>query len=145
MAMTNYKELIILIAEDDDGHAELISEGLIDSGVKNEIIRFSNGEETWHFLSGTGGKKMMDKSKNYLLLLDINMPVMDGIEVLRLMKADTKLKEIPVMMLTTTDDPREVEACYRIGCSVYITKPIEFLKFTETLKRLGLFIQVVKI
>jgi len=143
--MTNYKELIILIAEDDDGHAELISEGLIDSGVKNKIIRFSNGEEAWHFLSGIGGKKMMDKSKNYLLLLDINMPVMGGIEVLRLMKADTKLKEIPVMMLTTTDDPREVEACYRIGCSVYITKPIEFLKFTETLKRLGLFIQVVKI
>jgi CheY-like chemotaxis protein len=143
--MTNYKELIILIAEDDDGHAELISEGLIDSGVKNKIIRFSNGEEAWNFLSGTGGGKVMDKSKNYLLLLDINMPVMDGMEVLRRMKADPELKELPVMMLTTTDDPREVEACYRIGCSVYITKPIEFMKFTEVLKRLGLFIQVVKI
>lgn len=143
--MANYKELVILIAEDDDGHAELIMDGLIDSGVKNRLIRFQNGEEVWKFLSGTGFGEGLDKSKNYLLLLDINMPVMDGIEVLQQMKADKELKEIPVMMLTTTDDPREVEACYRIGCSVYITKPIEFLKFTEVLKRLGLFIQIVKI
>ncbi len=143
--MANYKELVILIAEDDDGHAELIIEGLVDSGVKNRLIRFRNGEEVWKFLSGTADGEVLEKSKTYLLLLDINMPVMDGIEVLRQMKAHNELKEIPVMMLTTTDDPREVEACYRIGCSVYITKPIEFLKFTEVLKRLGLFIQVVKI
>jgi len=143
--MTSYKELIILIAEDDDGHAELIQEGLIESGVKNTIIRFANGEEVWHFLSSTGNKEVRNKEKNYLLLLDINMPVMDGIEVLKLLKSDNELRDIPVMMLTTTDDPREVEACYKIGCSVYITKPIEFLKFHDTLKRLGLFLQVVKI
>lgn len=143
--MTIYKELIILIAEDDDGHADLILEGLVESGVKNQLIRFSDGEEAWNFLSCTGEKAVRDVDKNYLLLLDINMPKMDGIEVLKRMKADDILKEIPVMMLTTTDDPREVEACYKIGCSVYITKPIEFTKFTETLKRLGLFIQVVKI
>jgi len=143
--MIIYKELIILIAEDDDGHAELITEGLLESGLKNRIIRFSNGDEAWKFLSCTGLGEVRDSNKNYLLLLDINMPVMDGIEVLRRMKSDETLKEIPVMMLTTTDDPREVEVCYKIGCSVYITKPIEFLKFTDTLKRLGLFIQVVKI
>ena len=73
------------------------------------------------------------------------MPKMDGVEVLKRIKGDEDLKEIPVMMLTTTDDPREVEACYKLGCSIYITKPIDFSKFTETLKRLGLFIQVVKI
>lgn len=143
--MANYKELVILIAEDDDGHAELIVEGLVESGVKNRLLRFCNGGEVWKFLTGSGDGEVLDRTKNYLLLLDINMPVMDGIEVLQQMKADRELKEIPVMMLTTTDDPREVEACYRIGCSVYITKPIEFLKFTEVLKRLGLFIQVVKI
>jgi len=143
--MKIYKELIILIAEDDDGHAELIREGLVESGIKNEIIRFANGEETWQFVSGEGDKHVRDMSKNYLLLLDINMPVMDGVEVLRKMKSDKALKEIPVIMLTTTDDPREVETCYQIGCSVYITKPVDFVKFTETLKRLGLFIQIVKI
>lgn len=143
--MEGYKEMIILIAEDDDGHAELIKEGLEASGVCNKMIRFSNGEEAWHFLSGTGGKEVRDKSKAYLLLLDIKMPRMDGVEVLKRMKNSEELKEIPVVMLTTTDDPREVEECYKIGCNVYITKPVEFGKFAETLKRLGLFVQIVKI
>jgi CheY-like chemotaxis protein len=141
----NYKELIILVAEDDDGHAELITEGLTESGVKNQIIRFSNGEEVWKFISNTGDMPGRSKNHTYILLLDINMPKMDGIEVLRRMKLDEELKEIPVMMLTTTDDPRDVEVCYRLGCNVYITKPIDFIKFTETLKRLGLFLQIVKI
>lgn len=143
--MQEYKELIILIAEDDDGHAELIEEGLADAGVCNKTIRFSNGEVIWQFLSGTGDKEARDKSKSYLLLLDINMPKMDGLEVLKRMKGNEELKEIPVMMLTTTDDPREVEECYKIGCNLYITKPVDFIKFAETLRRLGLFIQVVKI
>ena len=141
----NYKKLIILIAEDDDGHAELIIDGLTESGVKNQMIRFSNGVEAWKFISNTGDAPGRSKNHTYLLLLDINMPKMDGIEVLRRMKSDEELKEIPVIILTTTDDPREVEACYRLGCNVYVTKPIDFLKFTETLKRLGLFIQIVKI
>jgi len=143
--MNNYKEMNILIAEDDDGHAELIKEGLRESGVCNKIIRFADGEEVWNFLSKTGNIPVRDDKKSYLLLLDINMPKMDGVEVLKRMKADENLKEIPVMMLTTTDDPREVEACYKIGCNMYITKPVDFVKFTETLKRLGLFIQIVKI
>lgn len=143
--MRNYKETIVLIAEDDDGHAELIKDGLEESGVCNEMIRFPNGEDVWHFLSGTGNQKVRDKNKHYLLLLDINMPKMDGIEVLERMKSDEELKEIPVIMLTTTDDPREVEACYKMGCNMYIAKPVDFVKFSETLKRLGLFIQIVKI
>jgi CheY-like chemotaxis protein len=142
--MKTYKELIILIAEDDDGHADLIMEGLKESGVCNKMLRFVNGEELWDFLLGTGVSAHADQ-KSYLLLLDINMPKMDGLEVLKRMKSDAILKDIPVMMLTTTDDPREVEACYKIGCNMYITKPVDFMKFAETLNRLGLFIQVVKI
>ncbi len=143
--MKTYKELIILIAEDDDGHADLIIEGLLESGVKNHFIRFPDGEAVWEFLSRTGKNEIRDLSKNYLLLLDINMPKMDGIEVLRRIKTNEELKDIPIIMLTTTDDPREVEACYQIGCNVYITKPVDFIKFAETLKRLGLFLQIVKI
>lgn len=143
--MGDYKELIILIAEDDDGHAELIKEGLEDAGVCNKIIRFSNGKDAWKFLSGTGENEVRDKNKGYLLLLDINMPGMDGFDVLKNIKQNEELKDIPVIMLTTTDDPREVEECYKLGCNMYITKPVEFKKFTETLRRLGLFIQVVKI
>ncbi len=143
--MEDYKEMIILIVEDDDGHAILIQEGLLESGVCNKMIRFSNGEEVWHFLSGTGEKEVRDKNKVYLLLLDINMPKMDGVEVLKRMKSSEELKGIPVMMLTTTDDPREVEQCYKFGCNAYITKPVEFGKFAEVLRCLGLFVQVVKI
>ena len=143
--MENYKELVLLIAEDDDGHAELIREGLENSGVRNKIKRFCNGEEVWDFLTGSNVNNCRDLSKNYLLLLDIKMPIMDGTEVLKRIKESSDLKEIPVMMLTTTDDPREVEACYKLGCNMYITKPVDFVKFTETLKRLGLFIQIVKI
>jgi CheY-like chemotaxis protein len=141
----NYKELVVLIAEDDDGHAELIREGLVENGIHNELIRFSDGEQAWNFLSGKDRGFSRDENKNYLLLLDIKMPRMDGVEVLKRMKSDEELKEIPVIMLTTTDDPREVEACYQNGCNIYITKPVEFQKFTETLRRLSLFIQIVKI
>jgi CheY-like chemotaxis protein len=143
--MKNFRELVILIAEDDDGHAELIKEGLVDSGVNNEIIRFANGEEVWSFLSRHHKDRNRDLRKSYLLLLDIRMPKMDGIEVLKRIKEDHEIKDIPVIMLTTTDDPREVEECYQLGCNIYVTKPVDFMKFTETLKRLGLFIQVVKI
>ena len=143
--MKNYKELIVLIAEDDDGHAELIKEGLINSGICNEIKRFVNGLEVWEFLSGSSNTEIRDKQKSYLLLLDINMPKMDGTEVLKRIKSDESCKDIPVIMLTTTDDPREVETCYKLGCNMYITKPVKFDKFAETLNRMGLFIQVVKV
>jgi CheY-like chemotaxis protein len=143
--MEIYKDVIVLIAEDDDGHAELIKEGLKESGVCNEIIRFSNGEDAWHFLSFTGDKDFRDKNKSYLLLLDINMPKMNGIEVLIRIKSDKDLKDIPVIMLTTSDNPREVETCYTLGCNMYITKPVQFDKFAETLYRMGLFLQIVKI
>lgn len=142
--MEECRVMIILIAEDDDGHAELIQEGLREAGVYNKIIRFSNGEALWQFLISTTSSAR-DRNQGYLLLLDINMPRIDGVEILRRMKSDAKLKDIPVMMLTTTDDPREVEQCYQLGCSVYITKPIDFSKFAETLHRLGLFVQIVKI
>ncbi len=143
--MEEYKEMIILIAEDDDGHAELIKGGLVESGVCNRMFRFSDGEEVWRFLAQKGDGESRDLGKAYLLLLDINMPRMDGVEVLRRMKANGELKNIPVIMLTTTDDPREVEQCYQLGCNAYITKPVDFHKFTETLQRLGLFIQIVKV
>lgn len=143
--MENYKEMVILIAEDDDGHAQLIQEGLEDSGVCNKINRFCDGEETLNFLLQTAEKDSIGLDKRYLLLLDINMPKIDGVEVLRRIKGNDVLKDIPVIMLTTTDDPREVDECYRIGCNFYITKPVDFSKFAETLKRLGLFIQVVRV
>ncbi|MGL1886017.1 MAG: response regulator [Reichenbachiella sp.] len=143
--MIKYKELTILIAEDDDGHADLIMTGLKESGICNHMIRFIDGKQTWDFISGQSKDVGLDKDKSYLLLLDINMPKMDGVEVLEKIKSNDELKKLPVLMLTTTDDPREVEKCYALGCNIYVTKPVDFLKFAETLKRLGLFMQIVKV
>ena len=138
-------DLIILIAEDDDGHALLIEETLQDAGVFNTILRFCDGQKIWDFFMGKHAQYDFIKNRHYLLLLDINMPLMNGVEVLQKMKQSETLKKIPVMMLTTTDDPREIEKCYELGCSIYITKPIDFKEFIKTIKRLGLFIQVVKV
>jgi CheY-like chemotaxis protein len=143
--MENYNELIILIAEDDNGHAELITEGLHESGICNKTIRFENGHEVWQFLNNEASQTNNTLNRKYLLLLDINMPKMDGVEVLRRLKSNPHLKNMPVIMLTTTDDPREIDECYAIGCNLYVTKPIDFVKFAETLKRLGLFIQIVSL
>ena len=84
-------------------------------------------------------------SQPMLLLLDIKMPRVDGVEVLRQLKSDPQTALIPVIMLTTTDDPREIQRCYELGCSVYITKPVDYQAFVEAIKRLGLFLQVVRI
>ncbi len=138
--MKKEKDVIILIAEDDNGHADLIINGLQESGVRNELIRFENGKELWDYLN-----KNKNSEHSYLILLDIKMPIMDGIEVLEKIKKSTEYKETPVIMLTTTDDPREVKNCYALGCNAYITKPVNFSKFAEILKRLGLFIQIIKI
>lgn len=140
----NENRVTILMAEDDDGHALLIQERFESAGVCNSMIRFKNGQEIWDFLSGTL-KPGLEPGGEYLLLLDIRMPGLDGIEVLRRVKNDPRLKSMPVIMLTTTDDPREIKLCYDLGCNNYLTKPVEFDKFTEVLKRLGLFLMIIKV
>lgn len=144
--MAKIRELNIIITDDDEGHSELIREGLVESGVHNRILCFTNGEELWRFFSGQKvAGEIRSPDKSYILLLDINMPRMDGVEVLTRMKSDESLREIPVLILTTTDDPREIERCYRLGCNAYITKPVDFGQLSETLRRLGLFLQIVKV
>ena len=145
--MNKKAEIIILMAEDDDGHAELIQENLLEAGLKNDILRFINGSQLLNFFYNGFSVNNCTYSKNdlYLILLDIQMPEVDGIEVLKKLKTDPGLKKIPVIMLTTTDDDREIKKCYEFGCNCYITKPVEFSKLAETLKRLGLFILIVKV
>lgn len=140
----NENRVTILMAEDDDGHALLIQERFENAGVCNSMIRFKDGQEVWDFLSGAL-RPGLEAGKEYLLLLDIRMPGLDGTEVLRRVKGDPRLKSIPVIMLTTTDDPREIKTCYELGCSNYLVKPVEFDKFTEVLKRLGLFLMIIKV
>jgi CheY-like chemotaxis protein len=137
--------LTIVLAEDDDGHASLIHRNLERAGLVNGFFRVRDGQEALDLLRGEGEHAGREIHGDFLLLLDINMPRVDGIEVLRQVKADPRLATTPVIMLTTTDDPREVERCYKLGCNVYITKPVAYDKFVEAIRQLGLFLQVVKV
>ncbi len=139
------KDVEILIAEDDEGHATLIKRNLKREGLGNNMRHFHDGQETLDFLFGKGDGPHRLSGTSYLLLLDIKMPRVDGVEVLRRSKADDELKKIPVTMITTTDDPREVEKCHRLGCSSYITKPVNYDNFIDAIKRLGLYLMVVEI
>ena len=138
---------VILIVEDDEGHAILIRQNLIEAGLGNPILHLRNGQEALDFLfqrvpaPGRG----RDPEKSYLLLLDIRMPKVDGIEVLRQIKDDPALRPLPVIMLTTTDDSREVERCYALGCSAYLRKPLNYDKFIEAIRCLGLFLGVIQL
>lgn len=137
--------LTILIAEDDDGHAELIRMTLRDAGLTNPIERFEDGQQILDYLYGHSADRARTNGHSYLLLLDIRMPKVDGEQVLEKVKADPELCKLPVVMLTTTDDPQSIEKCYRLGCSCFITKPLDMDHFFDVLRRLGLFIQVVAV
>jgi CheY-like chemotaxis protein len=135
----------IVLAEDDDGHATLIQRNLERVGLVNGFTRLKDGQEALDFLLAQGAYAGRPVGEMTLLLLDINMPRVDGVEVLRRLKADERTAGMPVIILTTTDDPREIERCYRLGCNVYITKPVDYQAFIEAIHRLGLFLQVVQV
>ena len=138
----SHEPLTILLAEDDDGHARLIERNLQRAGFVNRVVRAKDGQEALDTVRSGGG---LPPDTQFLLLLDINMPRVDGLEVLRQLKANPRTARIPAIMLTTTDDPREVERCYALGCSVYITKPVRYEDFVEALNRLGMFLEIVKL
>jgi CheY-like chemotaxis protein len=143
--MNATREIVILIAEDDAGHARLIEKNLSRAGLHNRIERFLHGQAVLDFLFRRGSGPHRQNDTSYLLLLDIRMPQVDGIEVLRQLKENSELRKIPVIMLTTTDDPREVERCHSIGCASYIVKPVDYEKFAEAIKSLGLYISLVQV
>jgi CheY-like chemotaxis protein len=136
------ESVTIILVEDDDGHATLIERNLRRAGLDNGFIRLKDGQEALDFLLGSRAAPLPEPC---VLLLDIKMPRVDGIEVLKRLKGDPWMATLPVIMLTTTDDPREVERCYQLGCNVYVTKPVEYEQFIDAVKRLGFFLQVVKL
>ena len=135
----------ILIVEDDEGHAILIRENLETAGLKNPIRHFRDGQAALDFFFDLKGQVVTGHDGTYLILLDIRMPKVDGIEVLRRLKADPVLHRLPVIMLTTTDDIREVERCHELGCNVYIQKPVDYDKFANAIQRLGMFVMLLLI
>ena len=137
------KEVVIIIAEDDIGHFVLTRKYLKSLGIRNEIIRLADGEETLDFFYMRNGNMEMDPKKQYVLMLDIRMPGVDGIEILKVIQSDERLSETPVIMLTTTDNPHEIERCYKLGCSAYIVKPVKYSTYIEAMRKVGLYPSIV--
>lgn len=138
-------EPVILIVEDDEGHAILIRQNLEAAGLSNQMRHFRDGQAVLDFFFKHEAGQPAEPTHMYLVLLDIRMPKVDGIEVLRRLKSDPELRKLPVIVLTTTDDVREVERCHQLGCNVYIQKPVDYDRFAEAIRRLGMFVTLLLI
>jgi len=136
----------ILLVEDDDGHARLIERNLRKVSLINPIERVADGQEALDYLLNQG--RFADSetfSRPQLILLDINLPRVDGIEVLERIKQDAHLRPLPVIMLTSTDTQAEIDRCYRAGASGYVAKPVNIGALGEKLSRLGMFLEIVEL
>ncbi len=140
-----HKEVEIIVAEDDEGHAGLIKANLARGGIVNNVLHLKDGQEVLDFLFQEGDGPHRKSGSSYVLLLDIRMPKVDGVGVLKKLKADPELNKIPVIMITTTDDPREVDRCHALGCNNYITKPVAYDNFVNAVKQLGLFLSIIEV
>lgn len=137
----NALPVTIIMIEDDEGHARLIEKNIRRASVNNEIR---------HFLDGTSALDHLlhaDKREHgpLLVLLDLNLPDMSGIDILARIKQDERTRRAPVVVLTTTDDQCEIQRCYDLGCNVYITKPVEYETFAQAIRQLGLFLSVMQV
>ncbi|HWA47713.1 MAG TPA: response regulator [Dongiaceae bacterium] len=134
----------IIMIEDDLGHAKLIERNIRRAGINNEIIRFETGRAALDFILDDGALTP-GQEKSFLILLDLNLPDMSGVDILAKLKASDKAHRVPVVVLTTTDDKVEITRCYDLGCSVYITKPLEYEAFANSVRQLGLTFSIMQI
>jgi DNA-binding response OmpR family regulator len=135
----------IIMIEDDEGHARLIERNVRRAGVNNDIRQFGNGSDALAYLFGADGSGKASAQRSMLILLDLNLPDTTGLEILAKLKANDYLKRFPVIILTTTDDQREIQKCYDLGANVYITKPVDYEAFANAIRQLGLFLSVMQV
>lgn len=139
------KPVTIVMVEDDDGHARLIEKNIRRAGVNNDLIAFVNGASALEYLLGPDGSGEVSSRRQLLVLLDLNLPDMAGVDILAKIKNNMHLKRTPVVVLTTTDDSREIQNCYDLGANVYITKPVNYDGFSNAIRQLGLFFSVIQV
>ena len=138
------KPVVVVMIEDDKGHARLIERNVRRAGINNEIMAFTNGADALDFLLGPDGSGEVNRYSSFLILLDLNLPDMTGVDILTKLKANEHLRPAPVIVLTTTDDQREIQRCYDLGASVYITKPLDYEGFANAIVQLGLFLSIIQ-
>jgi CheY-like chemotaxis protein len=135
----------IVMIEDDEGHGRLIEKNIRRAGVHNEIVPFVNGGEALRYLLGDDNSGEVSAGRQLLILLDLNLPDMTGIDILEKLKNNVHTRRSPVVVLTTTDDAREIQRCYDLGANVYITKPVNYEDFANAIRQLGLFFAVMQV
>ena len=129
----------ILLVEDNPYDVELMLRALKQNHIANHIHTVRDGAEAVDFIFCTGAYADRDFSIPKLILLDLKMPKVDGVEVLQRIKADPRTQRIPVVALTTSNAERDVQECYRLGINSYIVKPLDFKQFSEAIRQVGLY------
>lgn len=133
----------ILIVEDDPNDVELTLTALEEYNLANEVVVTRDGEEALDYLYCRGNFKARSNDNPAVLLLDLKLPKRDGLEVLRQIKSDEKLKVIPVVVLTSSHEEKDVVASYKLGVNAYVVKPVDFHEFVNAVKELGIFWAVI--
>ena len=139
------QEVTIVMIEDDEGHARLIEKNVRRAGVNNEIVPFTLGKKALDYILGENRDGLPSKDRYLLILLDLNLPDMSGIDILEQIRTNEHTRRLPVVVLTTTDDEREIQKCYDLGANVYITKPVDYDGFATAIRNLGLFFSVIQV
>ncbi len=133
----------ILLVEDDPSDAELTLIGLAEYNLANEVVVVRDGEEALDYLFHRGKFAARENGNPVVVLLDLKLPKVDGLEVLRRMKGDESLKMIPVVILTSSREDKDMVEGYRLGTNAYVVKPVDFHQFVEAIKHVGAFWSVI--
>ena len=129
----------ILLVEDDPKDIELTLNALNEYNFANSVVVVRDGIEALEYLQRRGSFAQRPEGNPAVILLDLKMPRTDGIEVLRKLKADEHLRLIPVVIMTSSRESRDLEQCYKLGTNAYVVKPVLFPEFVEAVKQIGLF------
>lgn len=129
----------ILLAEDNPNDVELTIEALTEHNLANNVVAVNDGVEVMEYLRCEGPYAQRKKGMPAVLLLDIKMPRMDGIEVLQAIRSDEQLKTLPVVMLTSSREEPDLKKCYALGVNAYVVKPVDFKDFLDAVKHIGIF------
>jgi CheY-like chemotaxis protein len=133
----------ILLVEDDPNDVELTLSALTENGLANEVVVTRDGEQALDYLLRRGAHASRPEGNPTVMLLDLKLPKVDGMEVLRRVKADPHLKTIPVVVLTSSREEQDLVRSYNSGTNAYVVKPVDFHEFVEAVGELGLFWTVV--
>jgi len=133
----------ILLAEDNEHDVELTLNALAENRLANEVVVVRDGAEALDYLYRRGAYRLREEGNPVVVLLDLKMPKVDGLEVLRQIKQDASLRQMPVVMLTSSREENDLVQSYELGVNAYVVKPVEFGRFVEAVRELGVFWAVV--